>query len=127
MAKSLMAVNRPRMTAATITTIVESRSSVLVGQVAFWSSPTISPRKIRVLRNGFFMLRFGRRGGNRTPNQRFWRPLLYQLSYTPVGRTFFRRRRRGPVSRPQRSQVKQLKGSLLDDVGHTAGTDGATT
>src|SRR5687768_2672457 len=27
---------------------------------------------------------FGRRGGTRTPNRRFWRPLLYQLSYTPV-------------------------------------------
>src|ERR1041384_6156611 len=84
MAKSLIAGNKPRIMAAPLTTMVESRSSVLVGQVAFWSSPTISPRKIRVLRNGFFMLKFGRRGGNRTPNQRFWRPLLYQLSYTPV-------------------------------------------
>ena len=37
------------------TTKVESRSSVRVGQVAFWSSPTISPRKMRVLLNGFFM------------------------------------------------------------------------
>ena len=25
----------------------------------------------------------GRPGGNRTPNLRFWRPLLYQLSYWP--------------------------------------------
>src|SRR3984957_8479616 len=30
----------------------------------------------------------GRRGGTRTPNPRFWRPVLYQLSYTPTkGRT----------------------------------------
>src|SRR6266446_10998832 len=25
----------------------------------------------------------GRSGGARTPNPRFWRPVLYQLSYTP--------------------------------------------
>jgi hypothetical protein len=24
---------------------------------------------------------FNRSGGNRTPNRRFWRPVLYQLSY----------------------------------------------
>ena len=28
----------------------------------------------------------GRRGGTRTPNPRFWRPVLYQLSYTPTER-----------------------------------------
>src|SRR5271165_3858720 len=27
---------------------------------------------------------FGRAGGTRTPNRRFWRPLLYQLSYRPT-------------------------------------------
>src|SRR4051812_13876176 len=80
-----MAVKVPRMIAATMTTTVESRSSALVGQAHFWSSSIISPRKMRVLRNGFFMNKFGRRGGTRTPNRRFWRPLLYQLSYTPVG------------------------------------------
>jgi hypothetical protein len=26
----------------------------------------------------------GRAGGTRTPNRRFWRPLLYQLSYRPL-------------------------------------------
>src|SRR3954471_4901672 len=26
-----------------------------------------------------------RPGGTRTPNRRFWRPLLYQLSYWPIG------------------------------------------
>src|SRR5687767_703922 len=26
-------------------------------------------------------------GGNRTPNRRFWRPVLYQLSYARSGRT----------------------------------------
>ena len=27
----------------------------------------------------------GRSGGTRTPSPRFWRPVLYQLSYTPKG------------------------------------------
>ena len=45
----------------------------------------------------------GRRGGTRTPNPRFWRPVLYQLSYTPTAAPFaasvaamqaFRRQRR---------------------------------
>ncbi len=26
----------------------------------------------------------GRGGGTRTPDPRFWRPMLYQLSYTPI-------------------------------------------
>ena len=38
-----------------MTTTVESRSSVRVGQEAFFNSPTISPVKIRMLLNGFFM------------------------------------------------------------------------
>src|SRR5208283_573177 len=37
----------------------------------------------------------GRSGGTRTPSPRFWRPVLYQLSYTPVGPT-------GRLSMPQR-------------------------
>src|SRR3954468_18194848 len=101
-----MLVKMPRMTAATTTTMVESRNSVFVGQVAFWSSPTISPRKMRVLRNGFFILESaGRRGGNRTPNQRFWRPLLYQLSYAPVVISFRRHSRD-----PQRSPGSAVEG-----------------
>ena len=37
---------------------------------------------------GFFIIftnLIGRSEGNRTPNLRFWRPALYQLSYTPMG------------------------------------------
>src|SRR5476651_2624952 len=94
-----MLVNRPSRSAATTTMMVESRSSARVGQAAFFSSSIISTKKMRVLRNGFFMAGTGRRGGNRIPNQRFWRPLLYQLSYAPVGRVGWkglRRRSRGP-------------------------------
>src|SRR5262249_9938139 len=29
----------------------------------------------------------GRSGGTRTPGPRFWRPMLYQLSYTPAVRS----------------------------------------
>ena len=29
----------------------------------------------------------GRSGGTRTPGTRFWRPVLYRLSYTPARRT----------------------------------------
>ena len=45
------------MTAATITTMVESRSSGHVGQDAFFSSSTISPKNMRMLRKGFFISR----------------------------------------------------------------------
>ena len=31
---------------------------------------------------------FGRRGRDRTYDPRFWRPVLYQLSYAPRGYTY---------------------------------------
>ena len=34
--------------------------------------------------NGLAAKTYGRGGGTRTPSQRFWRPLLYQLSYAPT-------------------------------------------
>src|SRR3984893_1702205 len=49
----------------------------------------------------------GRSGGARTPNPRFWRPVLYQLSYTPV-----------PISCDSAAP-------LFDDFGDDAGADGA--
>src|SRR3954464_13584031 len=120
-----MLVKTPRMTAATMTTIVESRSSVRVGIEVFRSSSNISVKNVRALLNGLRIGESGRGGGNRTPNQRFWRPLLYQLSYTPVV-CFLRRESRGPVSRPRRSS-KTVIGRLFDDVGDMTGTDRATT
>ena len=33
--------------------------------------------------NGFIIFFFGRSGGTRTHNLRFWRPALYQLNYAP--------------------------------------------
>lgn len=50
-----MLVKMPRMTQATMTTTVESRSSVQVGHEAFFSSSINSPEKMRALRNGFFI------------------------------------------------------------------------
>src|SRR3954466_10312188 len=126
-AKSLMLVNRPSRRQATTTTIVESFSSVLVGQLAFCSSPTSSLAKMRTLRKGLAIFcsgEGGRGGGNRTPNQRFWRPLLYQLSYTPVFISF-RRHSRDPQRSPGSVGRKRLKDALFDDLGHATGTDGA--
>ena len=51
-----MLVKSPRISDATRTTTVESRNSDFVGQVHFFNSSIISPKKIRVLRNGFFIL-----------------------------------------------------------------------
>ena len=53
--------------------------SFLVGQVI---------RKVSCLTScinfkGFFITFFGRSGGTRTHNLRFWRPALYQLNYAP--------------------------------------------
>ena len=50
-----MLVNKPSSSEATMTMSVESRSSVMVGQVAFFSSSIISLTKMRVLWNGFFI------------------------------------------------------------------------
>ena len=41
--------------------------------------------KVYVMRNGKKKIKCPSTGGvTRTPNQRFWRPLLYQLSYTRI-------------------------------------------
>ncbi len=50
-----MLVKVPRIATAIMTTIVESFSSDRVGQVARFSSIMVSLKKIRILRNGFFM------------------------------------------------------------------------
>src|SRR5450432_4855538 len=105
-----MLVKRPSSTQARITTMVESLSSLAVGQLAFFNSPTISVAKIRTLRKGFamcFLGESGRGGGNRTPNQRFWRPLLYQLSYTPVVISF-RRHSRDPQKEPRQRRSEEV-------------------
>src|SRR5882757_6837440 len=60
-------------------------------------------------------------GGNRTPNRRFWRPLLYQLSYC---RLFSAEKRGADESiRSARNSASLLLGRV-DDLGDTARTDG---
>src|ERR1700758_5283930 len=54
----------------------------------------------------------GRSGGARTPNPRFWRPVLYQLSYTPSV---------DPESSPGMTAASRS----FDDLGDDAGADGA--
>src|SRR5918992_215083 len=72
-----------------------------VGQATFFSSAQLSTRYRRMpvsTIGTFFLLRRGgrhcvRRGGRgdrtRTCNRWFWRPVLYQLSYTPAGRAVY--------------------------------------
>src|SRR5882762_11420647 len=92
-------------TTVTITTNVIVRSSPQLGQMTLRSSPTMSSKLRMMPRRGagagrcitLFDLgsvgtvlamevipESGRGGATRTPDPRFWRPLLYQLSYTPV-------------------------------------------
>ena len=76
--------------------IVVPRTSSLVGQVTLSNSPRTSPKKVRAVPSRSSALkvrtsggnstgehRDGRPGGARTPNPRFWRPVLYRLSYWP--------------------------------------------
>src|SRR6266550_849950 len=81
-------------TVATITTTVVETTSLRFGQVTFLTSARTSlyPSR-RVVTHSFGLLMMsvavcsigcpGRPRGARTPNLRFWRPLLYQLSYWP--------------------------------------------
>src|SRR3977135_3196751 len=104
-------------TTVTMTTNVIVRSSPQLGQMTLRSSPTMSSKLRMMPRRGggagrcipLFDLgsvgtvlatvvipESGRGGATRTPDPRFWRPLLYQLSYTPVpvGANSIRRLRR---------------------------------
>ena len=47
------------------------------------SATTTRPSLRANRRSRNISFRFHRPGGNRTPNRRFWRPVLYQLSYGP--------------------------------------------
>src|SRR5690606_17142564 len=60
--------------------------------------------------------KYGRGRGNRTPNLRFWRPTLCQLSYTPAAETAKRTLAGAPIWQSARR--------LLDDLGDDAGADG---
>src|SRR5256884_9605995 len=88
----------------TITTNVIVRNSPQLGQMTLRSSPTMSSKFRTRPRRGEGVVRCtlfdldsvgtalamvvipesGRGGATRTPDPRFWRPVLYQLSYTPV-------------------------------------------
>src|SRR5205085_2839062 len=49
-----------------------------------WSVGSSTRRRRPSARGGQVVVRC-RAGGTRTPNRRFWRPVLYQLSYCPPG------------------------------------------
>src|SRR5438309_9088931 len=74
----------------------------------------------------------GRSGGARTPNPRFWRPVLYQLSYTPILERHARARPGhlgSPDDIPGSSRIKSgddgRQRPSFDDFGDDAGADGA--
>src|SRR6266702_3806670 len=79
------------MKQATTTTTVVPMTSFFPGQLTFLISTQTSRKKSRVVghhsRIGFIPLSlarsYGRGGGIRTPNLRFWRPPLYQLELHP--------------------------------------------
>src|SRR6476660_9427235 len=79
------------MKQATTTTTVVPMTSFLPGQLTFFISTHTSRKKSRVVghhsRIGFILFplarSYGRGGGIRTPNLRFWRPPLYQLELHP--------------------------------------------
>ena len=57
--------------------------SLLEGQVTLDTSCRTSLKYLAGLNFILFFIFFGRSGRHRTRNLRFWRPALYQLSYTP--------------------------------------------
>src|SRR5579859_1862054 len=71
-----------------------------------------------------YVCRDGRSGGARTPNPRFWRPVLYQLSYTPKPGL------QTTATPPVRGSPPAAKPTLIylfDDRCNNAGADGTAT
>src|ERR1700730_7277440 len=72
----------------------------------------------------------GRPGGNRTPNLRFWRPPLCQLSYWPTYPRNRARHHRRSTRRMARRSIswgppsRKSPCPLLQDLGHDPGADG---
>src|SRR5690554_5529991 len=64
----------------------------------------------------------GRPGGNRTPNLRFWRPPLCQLSYWPI--RFQDAQAETPLTAVSACLFQTLRPGLLEDLGYYAGADG---
>src|SRR5476651_789662 len=114
------------MIAATTTTTVESRSSALVGQVAFFSSSIISPKKMRVLRNGFFMAEIWQARRESNPQ-----PTVLETATLPIELRacdgLLDDAAEAPDSRPRRCRVRGFRDGLFRDLGDTTGTDGAAT
>ena len=52
--------------------------------LAFFSRFSSAEHTFKYILCHFFFLIYGRGEGTRTPNRRFWKPELYQLSHTPV-------------------------------------------
>ena len=92
--------------------------SFLADQVTLLASCFTS----RINSVGFFiknsLAQIGRSGGTRTPSPRFWRPVLYQLSYTPPCQH---------CARHATSSQSLILVDLLDNFRNNASTNGAST
>jgi hypothetical protein len=87
-------IKTPNIAIVTTTITVDSRNSALEGRVHLANSSQTSRKKPRIFAYQFLIsilpICSGTAGGTRTPNRRFWRPLLYQLSYCRVDYFFSR-------------------------------------
>jgi len=96
--RSTRYIPSPNPKVAPITIFVHKTRSCLVVQETFFNSSLISKKKFHFFvflpvsvtklttlfaTMNLFVLT-GECGGTRTPDRRLWRPLLYQLSYTPI-------------------------------------------
>ena len=80
------------MIAATATIIALPCNSLQVGQVTLFTNSLYDSSKY-VFSCDMLIFFFCTGGETRTPSQRFWRPLLYQLSYTRFSFSFSLRMR----------------------------------
>src|SRR5690625_1430605 len=121
-----MLMKAPKIRTATMTTMVEFFSSVAVGHVAFFNSAIVSPVKIRMLRNGFFITNSwqDRRDSNPQPTVLETATLPIELlSYLDL---------KSPMTGPKLHMRElrhkcQRKKNLFQNFGHTTGPDGAAT
>ncbi len=84
---------RRRCSAAACSSMARSRSHLVVAGVGRIAATAVAPDGHGGSTAGRGRRADRRAGGTRTPNRRFWRPGLCQLSYCPTGR-----RRRAPAS-----------------------------
>ena len=82
--KSMAPITSAKITEATSTKIELLCNSLNLGQATLFLSSSMESTMNFFNLSNFFCFIVCTGGETRTPNQWFWRPLLYQLSYTRV-------------------------------------------